>query len=71
MRKTEYGRQGEKNCDRKWAKERMREGHRIMKKETYRIIKIGLGKEKGRVTNTELVREEKLVEDKILKDQQF
>jgi hypothetical protein len=73
VRKTEYGmqREREKNRDRKWARERMREGHRIMKEEVYRIIKIGFGKEKGRDRGTELVRQEEMAEEKIRKDKQF
>ena len=34
-------------------------------------MKIGLGKEKGRDTSIELARQEKMVEEKIEKDQNF
>jgi hypothetical protein len=51
-------RERERNRDRKWARERMREGHRIMKEEMYKIREMGLSKEKGRDRDAELVREE-------------
>jgi len=42
-----------------------------MKGEVYRIRKIGPGKEKVRDRGTELMRQEKMVEEKMGKDQQF
>jgi hypothetical protein len=57
--------------DRKWARERMRVGQRIMKEEMYRIREMRLSKEKGRDRDAELVRQENRVEERIGKDQQF
>ena len=42
-----------------------------MKEEMYGIRKIGFGKDKGRDRGTELVRQEKMVEEKMGKNQQF
>jgi len=56
MRREREREKKKKNRDRKWARERIREGQSIMKAEVYRIRKTGLGNEKGRDRGTELAR---------------